>query len=162
MMKKRAGHRCWAAGGKKVSGSHTGDIMSAKKRSEVMARIKGRNTGPELSLLSALISARVVDFECHAGDLPGRPDFVFRTERITVFVDGDFWHGFRFPLWEHKLSPKWQSKIAATRERDKRNFRRLRYAGWTVVRIWEHQIERDVAACAEKIVVLLEKRRRNT
>ena len=49
------------------------------------------------------------------------------------------------------LSPEWEAKIAATRSRDARNFRRLRRMGWTVIRIWEHQIKRDLPTCIERI-----------
>jgi DNA mismatch endonuclease (patch repair protein) len=121
---------------------HRGDIMSVEKRSRVMARIKGKGTGPELRL-AALLSEVGLAWESHARDLPGRPDFVFRDRRVAVFVDGDFWHGWRFPVWRDKLSEAWEAKIEATRLRDCRNFRRLRRSGWRVVRIWEHQLARD-------------------
>ena len=131
--------------------THRGDIMSPAKRSAVMARIKGKGTGPELKLASMLKRARR-RFESHASDLPGRPDFVFRKAKVAVFVDGDFWHGWRFPLWRLKLSEKWELKIAANRKRDARNHARLRRAGWTVVRIWEHQLERDPDGCLGRIL----------
>lgn len=95
------------------------------------------------------------DFETHARDLPGRPDILFREAGVAVFVDGDFWHGWRFPIWKDKLSEKWEAKIEANRRRDARNFRRLRREGWQVVRIWEHQVERDIAACVARIEVRL-------
>jgi DNA mismatch endonuclease (patch repair protein) len=85
--------------------------------------------------------------------LPGRPDFVFVRARVAVFVDGDFWHGWRFPLWEHKLSPFWKKKIGDNRVRDLRNFRKLRTAGWVVLRIWEHEIKDDPARCVDRILV---------
>ncbi|PZW38728.1 T/G mismatch-specific endonuclease [Humitalea rosea] len=121
---------------------HRGDIMSVETRSRVMARIKGKGTGPELRL-AALLSEVGLAWESHARDLPGRPDFVFRDRRVAVFVDGDFWHGWRFPVWRDKLSEAWEAKIEATRLRDSRNFRRLRRSGWRVVRVWEHQLARD-------------------
>ena len=147
----KAGHRSWAPGGQRVRGVHRGDIMSAEKRSKLMARIHGKDTEPERLIANALI-AEGIAFEQHNPDLPGRPDFVFQAARLAVFVDGDFWHGWRFPLWKHKLAPAWQAKIAATRDRDKRNFRRLRRSGWTVIRIWEHQVERDVTDCVCRIL----------
>jgi len=87
--------------------------------------------------------------------LPGRPDFVFAAARVAVFVDGDFWHGWRFPQWRDKLSEKWEAKIEATRRRDARNYRKLRRMGWKVVRLWEHQIERDMSSCLEKVLSAL-------
>lgn len=128
--------------------------MTPEKRSALMSRIKGKDTGPERAI-SALLAAKGLLFETHCRDLPGRPDFVFRSERLAVFVDGDFWHGWRFPLWRGKLSEKWQEKIAANRARDQRNFRKLRGQGWRVVRIWEHQVENDPDLCVVRIVSAL-------
>ena len=135
--------------------SHRGDIMSPEKRSAVMARIKGRDTGPELKLASMLRRARR-RFESHVADLPGRPDFVFRRARVAVFVDGDFWHGWRFPAWRLKLSERWELKIAANRRRDAHNHARLRRSGWTVVRIWEHQLERDPDGCLGRVLAAVQ------
>jgi DNA mismatch endonuclease, patch repair protein len=137
---------------------HRGDIMSPATRSAVMPRIKGRDTGPEL-LLAAKLQQNGRVWEGHARDLPGRPDFVFREQKLVVFVDGDFWHGWHFPQWRDKLSEKWEAKIEANRQRDARNHRHLRRAGWKVVRIWEHQLERDSEQCAQRVMDLLEDRR---
>lgn len=118
---------------------HRGDIMSPEKRSAVMARIKGRGTKPELAV-AAMLDRLAVTYETHARDLPGRPDFVVRERRLAILVDGDFWHGWRFDAWRLKLSPEWERKIAANIRRDTRNRLRLRQAGWTVLRIWEHSV----------------------
>jgi DNA mismatch endonuclease (patch repair protein) len=128
--------------------------MSPAKRSAVMARIRGKNTGPEKALASALAGV-VPDWESHARDLPGCPDFVFRAARVVVFVDGDFWHGWRFAAWRDKLSPKWEAKIEANRHRDMRNHRRLRRLGWKVVRLWEHQLEADLAGAVARVLRVL-------
>lgn len=130
---------------------HRGDIMSAEKRSALMARIKGRDTGPELAIASELRRLRLF-WDAHPFDLPGRPDFAFRQEQLAVFVDGDFWHGWRFPAWRHKLSEAWEAKLEANVKRDQRNRRKLRRQGWTVLRIWEHEIEQDTARCIAKIL----------
>ena len=130
--------------------AHRGDIMSPEKRSALMSKIRGEHTGPERALALAL-SQCAMGWEQHSADLPGRPDFVFRSNKVAVFVDGDFWHGWRFPLWRHKLSVKWEEKIAATRARDARNRRRLQRLGWRVVRIWEHQVEKDLGRCLARI-----------
>ncbi len=150
-LRKKAGHRSWGARGGRVPGTHVGDFMPVATRCALMSRIGSKNTAPERQIDELLLEAGL-KFERHCSDLPGRPDFVFREACFAIFVDGDFWHGFRLPLWKHKLSEKWQLKIGATRDRDRRNFRRLRQAGWRVIRIWEHQIERDAAHCAEKVL----------
>lgn len=149
--RRKAGHRSWAASNAPAPGGHRGDIMSPQTRSKVMSRIKGKNTGPERALF-AFLRREGVHFAKHVGSLPGRPDIVFRRVKVAVFVDGDFWHGWRFPLWQHKLSPRWREKIGATRLRDQRNFRALRRTGWKVVRIWEHQVERNPEQCVARIL----------
>lgn len=152
---RKAGHRSWARGNAPVPGGHRGDIMSAEMRSKVMSRIKDKNTSPE-RIIFAILEQHGISFSKHVKDLPGRPDIVFTQAKVAVFLDGDFWHGWRFPLWEHKLSEKWREKIAATRKRDQRNFRKLRRLGWKVLRIWEHKIERVPEKCVEQILEALE------
>jgi DNA mismatch endonuclease (patch repair protein) len=139
-----------------VAGTHVGDFMSPETRSALMSRIKGKDTSPERILVSGL---RTLGFRFtrHPKELPGRPDIVFRQFKLAVFIDGDFWHGWRFPLWEHKLSPRWREKIAANRSRDRRNFGRLRRTGWVVVRIWEHEVEQSVDGCVTRIVTAIER-----
>jgi DNA mismatch endonuclease (patch repair protein) len=129
---------------------HRGDTMSPETRSRVMARIRGKDTGPERIVAAGLV-ALGLPFETHARDLPGRPDFVLRKYQIAIFVDGDFWHGWRFSQWRDKLSPAWEAKIARNRARDASNFRRLRRLGWAVIRIWEHQLKQDGTAWIGKI-----------
>ena len=131
---------------------HKGDIMSPEKRSALMARIKGKDTQPERAVAAAFELAGLTDWESHAKDLPGRPDFVFRVPMVAVFVDGDFWHGWRFPIWKDKLSIKWELKIASNRARDQRNFRKLRRRGWTVIRLWEHQIRENPADAIARVL----------
>lgn len=151
MKRKKAGHRSWKLSNGKVQGGHNGDIMSPETRSRVMSKIRSSGTKPE-RLIEAELRKQRIYFATHARELPGTPDIVFRRVRLAVFIDGDYWHGWRFPLWKHKLSERWQKKIAATRLRDQRNHRKLRRAGWKVVRIWEHQIEQDLHACISRIV----------
>jgi DNA mismatch endonuclease, patch repair protein len=105
--------------------------------------------------VAAGLAALKLTFETHARDLPGRPDFVMRKAKVAVFVDGDFWHGWRFPAWRDKLSVKWEAKIEKNRLRDARNFRRLRTLGWKVVRLWEHQLKRDPGACMVRVTAVI-------
>ena len=115
-----------------------------------MSRIRGKDTGPERAVAAEFLKLGL-SWDSHAKDLPGTPDFVFRKARIAIFVDGDFWHGWRFPVWRDKLSEKWEAKIEATRSRDRRNHRQLRRMGWKVIRIWEHQIERDITGRVRRV-----------
>lgn len=125
--------------------------MSPEKRSALMARIRGKGTGPEKTMAAAFSSIGLV-WEEHVRELPGCPDFVFRETHVAVFVDGDFWHGWRFAQWRDKLSEKWEAKIEANRRRDARNHRRLRRMGWKVVRLWEHQVEKSPMKCLARVM----------
>jgi len=130
---------------------HRGDIMSPATRSALMSRIRGKGTKPE-SAIAELMSGAGLQWEEHCKDLRGRPDFVLRDLKIAIFVDGDFWHGWRFPTWRLKLSEHWERKIEGNMRRDARNFRALRRAGWKVIRIWEHQVRKSPSLCLERIL----------
>ena len=114
--------------------------MSPQQRSSAMKRVKLKN-GPLERVVQKELRSMGLRFRCHLKALPGCPDIVFKKQRLVVFIDGDFWHGWRFPAWEHKLNRFWREKIHANRARDNRNFRRLRSKGWNVIRIWEHQLK---------------------
>jgi DNA mismatch endonuclease (patch repair protein) len=101
---------------------------------------------------------RGLRFRKHVAALPGKPDIVFPQARVAVFIDGDFWHGYRFPAWENKLSGFWKTKIQGNRHRDQRNFRRLRTMGWRVTRIWQHELERNPESCIERVAKLVKER----
>lgn len=130
---------------------HRGDIMDAATRSRVMSRIRGRDTGPERAIAKLLADAGLV-VEAQARDLRGRPDFVLRDYRIAIFVDGAFWHGWRFPAWRHKLSEHWEIKIEQNRNRDRRNHRALRRKGWTVIRYWDFHLYRNPDLCLDRVL----------
>jgi len=126
------------------------DIMSPETRSRVMSHIRGKNTTPE-RYLAALLRAASLAFKRHDTTLPGCPDFVFTKRKVAVFVNGDFWHGWRFPIWQHKMADFWRIKIAGNRARDARTHRRLSALGWKVVRLWEHEVESNAVACVRRI-----------
>src|SRR5262245_17750734 len=127
------------------------DNLTPSQRSHCMAQVRSSGTSLETRLERALLAARI-RFKKQVKSLPGRPDFVIPRTRIAVFVDGDFWHGFRFPAWRYKVSVFWQEKIDRNRNRDRRVHQRLRRMGWRVVRVWQHQINRDIGACVDRLV----------
>src|SRR5262245_20645110 len=113
-----------------------------------MSRIRSRgNAATELRFIQILRNHKVTGWR-RGTDLPGHPDFVFRKERVVVFVDGDFWHGNprKFRLPKSNLS-YWEQKILSNRRRDKRITRKLRNGGWIVVRFWQTSLKN------EKIVI---------
>ena len=115
------------------------DHLTLAQRSRAMKRVKIKDGSLE-KLVQGELRAHGLQFRRHVRTLPGRPDIVFSSERVAVFVDGDFWHGWRLAAWEHKLSPFWRDKLRTNRARDRRNFRKLRSRGWKVIRLWQHQI----------------------
>lgn len=115
-----------------------------------MSHVRNVNTSIELLLRSKLHS-RGFRYTLHRKDLAGTPDIVFNVAKVAVFVNGDFWHGFRFSQWSHKLSPFWRSKIELNKLRDKRNIQKLRRSGWRVITVWQHQLKRNLDGCVDRI-----------
>lgn len=117
------------------------DVFTKRKRSAVMALIRSRgNRDTELRLI-ALMRANGITGWRRGSTLAGKPDFVFRKLRLAVFVDGCFWHGCP----KHATQPKnnadfWLKKLAGNQTRDRLVTRTLRQKGWTVIRIWEHEL----------------------
>lgn len=115
-----------------------------------MSRVKNKNTDIELTVRH-MVNRRGLKFRKHVAELHGCPDLVFDKARIAVFIDGDFWHGWRLSKWQEKLTPFWRKKIDGNRQRDVKNFRKLRRRGWGVIRLWQHQVEQDTKKCVDRI-----------
>ena len=132
------------------------DIVDSRRRSELMANIRARDTAPELAVRH--IAHRIgLRFRLHRNDLPGRPDLVFPKHRLAVFVHGCFWH--RHEGCRHASTPKsriafWTEKFAANVERDARQEAALRALGWRVLVIWQCET-RDEAAVERKLAELI-------
>ena len=126
------------------------DRRTPEQRFRAMSNVKLKDGSLEVAIRSEL-HKRGYRFRKHVKTLPGRPDAVFPKEKIAVFIDGDFWHGYRLPTWEHKLNDFWKQKIRANRERDRRNFSKLRRMGWQVIRVWQHEILDDPSKCIDQI-----------
>jgi len=128
------------------------DVFDKKKRSEVMTRIRGRgNRDTELLLARLMRQNHITGWRRHQA-IPGKPDFVFRSARLAVFVDGCFWHGCprhcQMPATNRDF---WQKKLTSNRARDRSVTRLLRRKGWRVVRIWECQLAGNPRACISRI-----------
>lgn len=120
-----------------------------------MSSVKQKDTDIEKLIRSAL-HRRGYRFRKNVKDLPGKPDVVFSRAKVVVFIDGDFWHGYRLSTWEHKISDFWKAKINKNRKRDQKNFRKLRKDGWQVIRIWQHEIKRDMESCIARVISAIE------
>jgi DNA mismatch endonuclease, patch repair protein len=118
------------------------DIVPSARRSEIMARIRSKDTTPELAVRRYLHSAGL-RYRLHRHRLPGRPDLVFSGRRLCVFVHGCFWHGC--PHCRHGArqvksnTSYWLAKLARNKARDADNQRRLADLGWSVMTIWACQ-----------------------
>lgn len=114
------------------------DSVSSQKRSEVMARVRSRDTRPEMVVRRGL-HARGFRYRLHVKDLPGKPDMVFRKYGAVVLINGCFWHGHDCQLYRFPKSNTsyWIPKIRGNIERDKRHMRALRERGWRILIIWE-------------------------
>ncbi|HEX5397578.1 MAG TPA: very short patch repair endonuclease [Verrucomicrobiae bacterium] len=128
------------------------DVFTKAKRSEVMSRIRGRgNKDTELALIKLLRRHGITGWRRHQ-NVFGRPDFLFRRNRLAIFVDGCFWHGcpkhFNIPAGNRAF---WKRKFAANKARDRRVNRELRKMGWRVIRIWEHDLTKRGEACVRRI-----------
>jgi len=133
------------------------DNLTPAQRSFCMSQVKGKDTGLE-KLVRAALRSKGIRFAKYSKNLPGKPDIVFRRQKVAVFIDGDFWHGYRFPQWRQKVSGFWKRKIDKTRRRDQRNFARLRRMGWKVVRIWQHQLKSDLDSSISRITSTLDEK----
>ncbi len=132
------------------------DVFDKAKRSEVMSRIRGKgNRKTEIALLELMKSNGITGWLRNQAVL-GKPDFVFRRQRIAVFVDGCFWHGCP----KHQEYPAtnrvfWRQKLDANKKRDRFVNRTLKERGWTVVRIWECQLKKQPGRCMARITKAL-------
>lgn len=129
------------------------DIWSKQKRSEVMSKIRGKNTKPELILRSQLFR-QGFRFRIHQKDLPGKPDIVLPKYRTVIFVHGCFWHYHkdcregRIPSTNSKF---WNEKLQRNIAKDKANIKALRKDKWKVFVIWECEIEKQLEQTMKKL-----------
>jgi DNA mismatch endonuclease, patch repair protein len=122
-----------------------------------MSRVKGANTGPELTV-RRFLWRRGYRYRLHRRDLPGSPDIVFHSRRKVIFVHGCFWHrhpGCKLARFPKSKKDFWVPKLERNRERDLENQRLLRNRGWSICVVWECELQPfDVAK--EKLVKFFE------
>lgn len=118
------------------------DTVSPQRRSEIMARVRSKDTAPEL-VVRRLVHGMGYRYRLHRKDLPGCPDLVFSGRSKVIFVHGCFWHQHRgcsrarMPSTNRRY---WMAKIERNRARDMAVGRQLRAAGWGVMVIWECEL----------------------
>ncbi|MGW4881653.1 very short patch repair endonuclease [Streptomyces sp. NPDC004262] len=127
--------------------------------SRIMASVPNRNTRPEIALRKALWR-RGLRYRIHT-TLPGKPDITFPGARLAVFVDGDFWHGNAWKIrglpsfeaqFDRMNNPEfWRAKLHRNMQRDAKVNTELNQAGWTVYRVFESRLKRDLDEVVEEI-----------
>ncbi len=135
------------------------DKFSQKRRSEIMALVKGKDTKPEMAIRQKLhrLGYR---YRVHRKDLPGKPDLAFSRLRKAIFVHGCFWHGHdncsygRLPKSNLEY---WSRKLERNKERDAENIRCLLEMGWEVAVVWQCELK-DIDAVVAKLVDFLKRK----
>lgn len=128
------------------------DVFTIIKRSEVMSRIKSRDTQPERAVRS-MLHRLGYRFRLHRADLPGRPDIVLPRYKTVIFVNGCFWHrheGCRFAYTPKTRIDFWQKKFSENVLRDQRAQVSLVASGWKVIVVWECEL-RDQADLSKRL-----------
>lgn len=130
------------------------DTITKEQRSNNMRAIKSKDTKIEIKLRKALWHKGIryrKNFKvcnCH-------PDIVITKYKIAIFCDGDFWHGKESKYTVKTNSEYWNEKIKRNIERDLENTIELRDQGWTVLRFWESEINKNIDNCIKKILKIL-------
>lgn len=119
-----------------------------------MARVRTRDTAPEVGLRRALWASGVRGWRVQPG-MTGKPDLAWQSRRVAVFVDGAFWHGHP-DYYRGQSGPFWDEKIARNRARDERVNAELAEQGWRVVRLWDFEVERDLSGCVGRVIAALD------
>jgi DNA mismatch endonuclease, patch repair protein len=121
------------------------DTRTSEKRRKIMQSVGVKNTGPELTL-RRLLHVLGFRYRLHSKNLPGKPDLVFPKRKKVIFVHGCFWHSHGCKKGQAPKSRLnyWEPKLAANRERDKRNREQLHDLGWSVLTIWACEKPSDV------------------
>ncbi|MBY5917748.1 DNA mismatch endonuclease Vsr [Rhizobium leguminosarum] len=125
------------------------DKLTAETRSRVMARVKGRDTEPELKV-RRLLRSMGMHYRLHAKELPGCPDIVFRKRKKAIFVHGCFWHGHDDGICKRGKRPEtrrdfWDKKLNSNIQRDRTNQDALRSLGYGALVIWECDLKDESA-----------------
>ncbi len=128
------------------------DDLTKEQRRKNMQHIRSKDTSIEVKLRQALWSEGI-RYRKNDKELPGKPDVVISKHKIVVFCDSSFWHGRDF----EKKKPVdtnheyWDKKIRRNMERDKEVNKLLESIGWTVLRFWDVDINKQIEECVYKV-----------
>jgi DNA mismatch endonuclease, patch repair protein len=132
------------------------DTRTPEQRKLIMSAVRAKDTTPELVLRRRLYASGVRGWRCHYRRAPGTPDLAWPRLRLAVFVDGAFWHGHPSRHVPGRSGAYWDEKIRANVARDRRVDEELRAGGWSVVRLWDFEISRDLDTAVRRVREALE------
>ncbi|WP_261521690.1 very short patch repair endonuclease [Burkholderia multivorans] len=119
------------------------DKLTPEERSQLMAKVKSKNTTPEM-IVRKLVFSMGYRYRLHDEKLPGKPDLVFPGKRKVILINGCFWHrhqGCKFASTPQSRTDYWERKFERTVERDKKNIEELTSLGWECLVIWECELK---------------------
>lgn len=129
------------------------DHLSPEQRRRCMQANRSRGTKPE-QMLARELWRRGYRYRKNVRGVPGSPDICFKSKKVAVFVDGDFWHGNNWDVQKHRIKSNrdfWYAKIERNQARDHRVNQRLTAMGWRVLRFWETEIKKHLSHCADQV-----------
>lgn len=139
--------------GRNLNKEREPDKISEQRRSYVMSKVRSKGTKFENDFIEQLKKRTEKKYRLNVKEIKGKPDIVFPGDKVCVFLDSDFWHGWQFLRWKHLLKNDfWRNKIEKNRDRDRKNTLWLRRRSWKVLRIWEHNINKNVHKEIDKIL----------
>jgi len=119
------------------------DTVPPGRRSEIMGRVRSRDTKPEMAV-RRLVYSMGFRYRLHSKDLPGKPDLVFLSRKVVIFVHGCFWHrhsGCKLARLPKSREDFWLPKLNANKDRDIKNEKALSASGWRVLTVWECELK---------------------
>ena len=121
-----------------------------------MSAIRSKNTSIEVTVFRFLRKNRQY-FKTHYDKVTGKPDIALPRSKKAVFIDGDFWHGRDYSRRKDTLPDYWKLKIKNNINRDKISRKKLKDEGWAILRVWEHDLEKNKEFSLNKILTFLKK-----
>src|SRR5690606_20374289 len=134
-------------------------FYTTPERSKIMGRIRGKNTKPELAFRKALWAAGYryrIDYK----KLIGKPDIVLKKYKTAIFIDGEYWHGYKWEERKPKVKTNrefWIPKIERNIQRDGEVNTELDRLGYKVFRFWEREIKKELDTCLQLVLDHLQK-----
>ncbi len=134
--------------------SEANGFYTTKERSELMGKIKSKQTKPEQKLRK-MLWATGLRYRLNVKKLPGKPDIVLRKYKLAIFIDGEFWHGYQWEQKREKIRSNrdfWLPKIERNMQRDREVNEQLEKLGFKVIRFWDKQVYNDFNLCLQVIL----------